>query len=44
MLLHIAYYSNPVKRVDNKHNIDKASDDYRTFVQKNIALFLDEIE
>ena len=44
MLMLIAYYSNPVKRVDNKNSIDKSSDDYRRFVKDNVSLFLDEIE
>lgn len=44
LLLHIAYYMNPDKRLDNKHGIDKSSNEFTEHVLQGVMTFLEEID
>ena len=43
LLMHIAYYMNPTKRLDNKHGMDKSSTEYTEHVLSGVIRFLEEI-
>lgn len=43
LLMHITYYMNPSKRLDNKHGIDKSNREFTDHVLHGVMMFLDEI-
>lgn len=43
LLMHIAYYMNPNKRLDNKHGINKSSKEFTEHVLNGVINFLQEI-
>ena len=43
LLMHIAYYMNPNKRLDNKHGMDKSSKEFTQHVLNGVMKFLQEI-
>lgn len=43
LLMHISYYMNSNKRLDNKHGIDKSSKEFTNHVLNGVKRFLEEI-